>query len=152
MFIYILPVASLAFTCTFPSALCLYWCTANFHSLATAHIMKIERFRKLLGIPAQDQSNEDKQTTMSSIIKFKDAIVGKRNFFQASLLLINLIFLLISSPFQLSPFADIKGTYQKHRNKSNIQNMEKTDQQTFDSAGSGPIQKTFKYDPTKKKG
>ena len=77
-FVYVLPVASLAITCTFPSALCLYWCTANFHSLATAYLLKIERVRKFMNVPEQEKSEESgKETAMSSILKFKDAVVGE---------------------------------------------------------------------------
>lgn len=76
--IYLMPVGSLIITYSFPSALCLYWCTANFHSLLTAYILKIERVRIYMNLP--EQVEEDKNTreaTLSSIIKFKDTVLGE---------------------------------------------------------------------------
>ena len=82
--VYALPLASLAITCNFPSALCLYWCTANGHSLLTAYLMQIKAVKKFLKLPEQVQDIETKETTMSSIIKFKDAVLGKKRFFFAA--------------------------------------------------------------------
>ena len=75
--VYIMPVGSLIITCNFPSALCLYWCTANAHSLLTAYLMQVEVVRKYLKLPKVQTDEEPKTSGLSSIIKFKDAILGR---------------------------------------------------------------------------
>lgn len=77
MMVYLLPVGSLVVTCNFPSALCLYWCTANAHSLLTAYLIQLEAVRKYLKLPKQEKQDDTKNISLSSIIKFKDHILGE---------------------------------------------------------------------------
>ena len=77
--IFIMPIVSLLITFSFPSALCLYWCTANFHSLATAYILKIERVKNYLDIEDIPKPEEDKNKSnidLSSIVKVKKTYKG----------------------------------------------------------------------------
>jgi membrane protein insertase Oxa1/YidC/SpoIIIJ len=76
--LYGTPLLSLFITSNFPSALCLYWCTANIHSLATAYILKIDRVKKYFDIPdpVVNEKDEDENKARSSIVKIKSAFSG----------------------------------------------------------------------------
>lgn len=76
--IYVLPIFSLAFTYNFPSALCLYWCTANFHSLLFANILKLPKVKNYLKIPdIQAEEQTQPKFKLSSIVNIKETFSGK---------------------------------------------------------------------------
>lgn len=119
----IMPIGSLILTYNFPSALCLYWCTANFHSLLTTYLLSFEKVRKYFDLPKTQRPQDDtgKKFNISSIIKIKNAV------------------------------SLVKDSYKNHKIKSNIKNIEQTDRKEFEKAGSGPLRKTYKFNPLKQK-
>ena len=117
---YVLPLFSLVVTYNFPSALCLYWCTANIHSLITTYILSLKPVKDYLKMPEmanKKEKDEERKYNLSSIIKIKDTV------------------------------SNVKDSYRKHKLKNNIKNIDKSDQDQFEKAGSGPLRKTFKYNP-----
>lgn len=117
----IMPIGSLILTYNFPSALCLYWCTANLHSLLTTYLLSFEKVRNYFELPKQTHPQQETKLKLSSIIKLKNAV------------------------------SSVKDSYKDHKVKSNIKSMDQTDRKEFEKAGSGPLRKTYKYNPLKQK-
>lgn len=76
--VYVLPIGSLVLTYNFPSALCLYWCTSNFHSLLTAYLLKMKPVREYFEIPEPPKKPAaSSKFDITSIIKVKDIIASR---------------------------------------------------------------------------
>jgi len=121
VFVYIMPVGSAFITMNFPSALGIYWCTANFYSLLLASLLKRPAVRQYFQLAERKVDTEAKPVKLSAIFKIGDLITSA------------------------------KEAYRGHKTKSNIKSREHTDSVSFEKAGKGPLPRTYKYDPTNKR-
>lgn len=119
--LYGMPGAVLMFSYSFPAAVLCYWTTTNFVSLAQTWIFHMPAARKFFNIPDKKEWKPEELRRK----KPKDSSKGI--------------------------IEDIKDKIKNARLASKIQDYRALQASEFDRAGRGPIQQTFKYDPTKQR-
>ncbi|KAF2358042.1 Membrane insertase YidC/Oxa1 C-terminal [Trinorchestia longiramus] len=157
----LLPVFFLPFMINFPSAVLCYWLSSNLVSLGQAGLLRIPAFRDFCNIPQIVVHHPD---TLPSSKKPKKSTIDSVKDCQAGLLRIpafrdfcNIPQIVVHHPDTLpsskkpkkSTIDSVKDSWRNMKVANQVQDRLRYDEVRFTKAGTGPVVRTFKYDPTK---